>query len=158
MVDYANDPRHKGFIRVILHVPAERGELLTKVLGWPTYTNPVPVALARLEIGAFHSAPVDGDATATPQPPVASASGESRPSHSFAQDAAIKCTKPHFRLFLEKTFLPRDNKCNDADGAAEIVRYLCDVKSRAEIIEGTAAADKWERLLWRYTNWEAGLE
>ncbi len=145
-VDCANDPRHKGFIRVILHIPAERGELLTKVLGWPTYTTPVPVALARLDTGAV--APVGGDASGSHSPD-ASASGRGRPPNRYAQRAGILCNDPRFQGFLLERYgdgVKLINPVERREWAAQKVRELCEVDSRSEIIAGTAAADRFEEL------------
>lgn len=91
----------------------------------------------------------------------ASASRRGGPSTSpdkrLVQQASIMCAKPHFRTFLEKTVLSNGDKCNTEMAAREILRDELKIDSIANIIIGTPAADKWDRLMGRFSAWERGM-
>jgi len=144
VVDIQNDRQHKEFIKVTLHVPAERGPLLTEILGWPTYSTPVPVALARLQ---------QGEATA----PVTSIPAPEPPSKRMVTRAAILCLDPLFWRFLDERFAGKPPNINvtDETSAANMVRYACRVKSRSEILPNTAAGNRWDII---YSAWIAWKE
>lgn len=153
-VDIQNDRQHKGFIKVTLHVPAEIGARLTDTLGWPTYTQPVAVALARLDpskIKSGDNAPgrevernLDRPSTSRSHKPV----DESR---RLAQRAGILCSELTFHKFLNEA-MP-NGFIGDAEGAASVVRLVCGVETRADIKPGTDAARKFEQLEGRYLGW-----
>lgn len=151
VVDIQNDRLHKGFIKVTLHVAAERGAVLTEALGWPTYTTPVPVALARLDLSKVSGvATLEGSANA---PAVRKTAA---PENRMKTRCAILCGDPAFWKFLNETYRKQFPQAHvtDAEGAASLVRFLCDVKSRSEIMPGTRAAEKWDDILARFTIWE----
>lgn len=142
VVDIQNDRQHKGFIKVTVHVPAEHGPRLTEALGWPTYTNPVSVALACL---VPEIAQRKAEALAAPvlHKPVA-------PDKRLAQRAGILCNDPIFRRYLTEKF--DLTKCNDED-AAVVVRDFCGVESRSEIVPNTEAGNRWNLLESAYVAW-----
>src|SRR5262245_12050060 len=49
LVDIRNVDTHK-VVKLTLHAPQEQALKLTELFGWPTGVNPVPVALARMEV------------------------------------------------------------------------------------------------------------
>lgn len=66
----------------------------------------------------------------------------------LAQQAAVRCNEPEFRAFLRgygDVGLISSNIVTDTD-AARFVRIHCKVGSRAEIVEGTEAGDRWKAL------------
>lgn len=72
------------------------------------------------------------------------------------QRCAILCNDPAFWIFLNKTYhqtMPAGCGVQDAEGAAALIRFLCNVKSRSEIIPGTPAFDKWDAILSNYVGW-----
>ena len=74
------------------------------------------------------------------------------------QRCALLCFDPSFWAFLNKTYhshMPAGCGIQDKDGAASLIRFLCDVDSRSEIIPGTPAFDKWDAILSRYVGWSA---
>jgi hypothetical protein len=145
VVDIQNDRAHKGSIKITLHIPAEAGAHLTDVLGWPTYTNPVPVALARLveqkEI-AQQSPP------SSPTPTKAGTRIPVAIEKRLAAKAGMLCSDPEFLLYLAYIGGP-PNK--NEEEAALYVRAFCGVNSRSEIVPGSKAAAAFERLLTDFT-------
>lgn len=69
---------------------------------------------------------------------------------SYAQKAGILCGEPTFRRFLMEQFIALSD---EPDEAARAVRLFCGVKSRAHLVEGTPAGDKWRELESRYDAW-----
>ena len=139
VVDIQNDRQHKGFIKVTLHVPAEQGATLTESLGWPTYTDPVSVAIARLnpnKVGvATPEREADKDRTAPADPPASRK--PVAPDRRLAQRAGILCSDPLFHKWLGEIAKMSDVTEEDA---AIYVRTKCEVQSRSEIKPGTEAA------------------
>jgi hypothetical protein len=132
VVDIQNDRQHKGFIKVTLHVPSERGAMLTESLGWPTYTDPVPVAIARLDPNKIAVvAASEAEKVATPHDPSA--------SHRLTTRAVMLAKDPQFHLFLQGL---SKLGCITEEDAAVYIRTKCGVASRSEIKPGTAAATK----------------
>jgi hypothetical protein len=154
LVDVRNVNQHKC-VRLVIDIPAERAREIIDTFGWPTMVDPVPVAIARLapsvqqreETAAPRKAPVP---TAQPRQPTL-------PGHpSYAQRLGIACSKPSFWRFLEEQKLQAKPyaKIACADEAADVVRFLCEVKSRNETIIGTPAGKRADSLLSEYTAWE----
>ena len=156
-VDIQNDRQHKGFIKVTLHVPAEIGAQLTDTLGWPTYTQPVPVALARLNPNAIKSGDAPGREVErnTDRPSTSRSHKPVAPDKRLAQRAGILCAEPLFRKWLGEI----SKMANvTEDEAAVYVREKCGVKSRSEIIPGTEAGLLFDELIdapyavWRHAD------
>lgn len=53
------------------------------------------------------------------------------------------CNDPQFWAWFESI----DHPCENSIDAAELVRYLCDIKSRAELDHDPVAAEKFHRLI-----------
>lgn len=138
VIDCRADDRHKGYIKLTVHVAHENAPLAANLIGFPTKQNPVAISIVRK----------------AEQP--AAVIEEAKPKSLLARNAAILCADPVFQAFLrecrEGKFL--NVQVNDAESAALMVRYLCRVKSRAEIIEGTPAADRWLAFHARFIAWK----
>jgi hypothetical protein len=139
LVDVRNVSSHKC-VRLEIHVPAEQAGLVMAAFGWPTMADPVPVALARLDLTA----------SAKPE-----ASKERRPFSElpYAQQAAMRCQEPAFLRFIEE----RHHDFLGADSPAQSIRDYCGVHSRADIVKGTPAGDKWAALDAEFYAWSRGF-
>lgn len=73
---------------------------------------------------------------------------------SPAQQAGIWCADPLFQAFLCSTYTAELWRENREDRAADLVRELCGVKSRADIAPGTSAWLKWRDLASHYRTWQ----
>ena len=144
LVDVRNVGQHKA-IKLTVHVPAEQAGLVMAAFGWPTMADPVPVALARLDLSRTGvSSPAEGDAP-VPAPLTAkatssaSASRRGEPSNRLAQRAGILCNDPMFHKYLaHRNGLPCIGELNnDRELAADWLRKYCRVQSRADIKLGT---------------------
>ena len=66
-----------------------------------------------------------------------------------AQQIGILCQDARFRKFLgEKT-----GTLMSDEGAADTIRRMCEVHSRADILDGTQAARKWTAIHNEYQAW-----
>jgi hypothetical protein len=149
VVDICNDRQHKGSIKITLHVPVEVGARLTEILGWPTHTTPVPVALARLNESA-----VVADAPAVNlSPSHAPAAGVA--TNRLTKRAGILGNDPLFHKYLVEMWL--DPFCTVSDDpkerAAMFIRLKCKVESRKDILPGTEAATRFDLLESAYVGW-----
>ena len=66
------------------------------------------------------------------------------------KQAGVLCKDEAFQKFLTEKVVP----CDSADSAAEIVRGLCNITSRAELAQNSHAADKWRRIVEEYRAWQ----
>jgi len=156
LVSYENDKQHKGYIKVILHVPEEGGNALKEMFPWPSYSNPVPVTLAPMNWK-------EGDAVESPQIgqhnvshtnlATEKAAGQERdvpaPASRLTRQAAICCRDQRFRTFLQCNGMP----ATTPEQAAIAVKLICHVESRKEFIAGTSAGDRWEQLYGKFIAW-----
>lgn len=156
LVDVRNVSSHKC-VRLEIHVPAEQAGDVMAAFGWPTMADPVPVALARLI------------ETITPENRHEDLPKGERRSFSdlpLARQAALRCQEPDFARFLQERQGPTGVCYYDGgdpnDWVASHVRYLCGVKSRADIGKGPndrSANDsgfKWRALDAEYYAWQRG--
>ncbi len=66
-----------------------------------------------------------------------------------SQQAGILCDDPSFRKFLGENWPEYDGS-----NAVGIVYILCDIRSRTEILPGTRAEKRWQRLVADYRTWQ----
>lgn len=149
LVDVRNLNTEKS-VKLTLHVPAEQAGMVFEAFGWPTATNPVPVALARLHSPA--------EPIAKPEAPK-----ERRPFSElpYSQQAAMRCREADFHKFcadcyavLWRNLIGRGSSPNDA--AADVVRDVCRVTTRTDIEPETMAGKSWEALEAEYWAWQRG--
>ena len=133
LVDAKNVQTHKS-VRLYIDVPAELGEQIVKMFGWPTMAAPVPVAIARL--------------AAAPQQPANK--DRQWDEISPAEQAGMRCHEWRFRRFLKAKDLP----VHDEKSAAETIRVLCRVGSRRDLNNDEQAAQKWREIDSEYQQWQ----
>lgn len=141
LVDVRNVSAHKC-VRLEIHVPVEQAGMVMEAFGWPTSADPVPVAIARLDLNA--PAPADASKPETAEKP--RKRWEDLP---LPQQAAMRCEEEAFRKFLGEKYAI----FNHANSAAEYVRQYCGVNSRADIGSTTYSAREWKRLESYYQFW-----
>lgn len=131
-----------------------------------------PVAIARLTDAAAQKAS-QTPAVVAGQEGDASLSGRSEGSRPAAspserkpltlpQQVALTCQQKSFHRYIQnvygvswKNFVTElSGDASDAELVACIVRRLCNVTSRAQIKEGTAAASYWERIEADYLDYQ----
>lgn len=76
-----------------------------------------------------------------------------KPSHKYSQQAALACDDARFRAFLDERYAPEADPFKTADEAAEAVRYICQVESRAKFDTDEAAASRWRRVHTEFLKW-----
>jgi hypothetical protein len=154
LVDVRNVNQHKC-VRLVIDIPAERAREIIDTFGWPTMVDPVPVAIARLAPSATNQEAESAPSKA--QIPTAQPRQSTPAGATYAQRLGIACNEPAFWQFLKgrlpaKSFL---QVTNDKE-AADVVRWVCGVKSRSETIKGSEAGDKARDLLLDYDNFVRG--
>lgn len=153
LVDIRNVGTHK-VVKLTLHAPEEHALRIMELFGWPTGVNPVPVALARLVNGKEADNEVKPAAAILPPSPTVSrnTAGEAE-RRTFSdmkpsQQAGMLCFDASFRRFLNERF---NYSTEGAADAAEAVREICNVKSRALITSDNA---EWSALVLAYRLWQ----
>jgi hypothetical protein len=144
LVDVRNVSSHKC-VRLEIHVPAEQAGLVMAAFGWPTMADPVPVALARLDLKA----------TANPE---ATKERRTFTELPYAQQAAMRCQEPDFQRFMMATGrrLTITLGKPDAEEVADSVRELCGVLSRKELDTHPSAGERWREIEAEYWAWQRG--
>lgn len=142
LVDARNVATHKSF-RLVIDIPAEEAMTAIEAFGWPTMAAPVPVAVARLAVAP------EIEATAEVVP----ISGKRTWRElSYAQQAGIRCNEPAFWKYLTEV---GEADVGDADKAANYVRLICKVHSRADFDKYPWAKAEWLHLERKYQTWLA---
>jgi hypothetical protein len=136
LVDVRNIAAHKC-VRLEIHVPVEQASLVMAAFGWPTAADPVPVAIARLDLSKpSGAAPIEPEKVRTPfrdLPP--------------AQQAAMRCNEPEFWKFIDGV---------NSDHAANILRRKLGIESRSQLNTNPLAAARWAALDTEYFAWQRG--
>ena len=164
LVDMRNVGTHK-VLKLTIHVPEEQALQAIAAFGWPTGVNPVPIALARMnDPGAAAEQTLAPSTKAVASPASAvhvpnkeldspdrghtkTAFRDMRP----ANQAGILCDTPAFWKFLGEK---QNTSVNDAEHAAELVRWYCGgLKSRSDIRPRTPSGDRWRKLFDEYQLW-----
>lgn len=138
-------------VKLTLHVPAELAMQVVDAFGWPTNVNPVPVALARLNLNAGSASPAREAVAVDHGQADSTASRRPFASLPLPQQAALLCNDPVFRAFLNEE---HNYNCETADDAAEAVRERCKVGSRSDIKPDTPAAAAFIRDREQFIAWK----
>ena len=120
----------RSTVQFVFEVPVEGGaadRALAALGGFPEAGKETWVAIARLD-------------------PKATTSDPDKPKFSLTQQAGIACNDQRFRSFLDEKYGPESDPFATAEEAAEAVRDLCHVKSRAEFDTDPAAGERWRKL------------
>ncbi len=99
----------------------------------------------------------DGNATPASSTPERPGRGEGEASRDaspkrLVQQAAIACRQPKFQTWVKQCLDP--NHEGGLERTQALVREYCGVKSRSEILPGTEAAQRWDRLYSRFVAWD----
>ena len=147
--EYANlvFVKTRSVAQMQIEFPIEEGAEIVKMFGAPLPGSPVRVAVARLKSTPTIESEVVPD---TSQPDTKRANGKSWDELPLAQQAGIRCNEESFQRFLREN---GDAQCDSDDKAAEYVRFICGVKSRAELAANSKAASKWRDLDRQFQAW-----
>lgn len=77
------------------------------------------------------------------------------PEKRLAMRAGILCTEPAFWRFINEQY---ERPCSNEAGAAEFIRFECQVASRAEIQPGTPEGEIFHRIDGQYEGWRRALD
>ena len=132
--------RTRKVVQVVLEVPVEQANLAYQVLGgMPLSGEETWVAVARLAPESV-TGRGEGEASRAASP------------KRLVQQAAIVCRQPKFQTWVKQCLDP--NHEGGLERTEALIREYCGVKSRAEILPGTEAAQRWDRLYSRYIAWD----
>lgn len=137
-------------LQIVIEVPAEAAGSVFAKLGMPGSGEGVPVAVVRL--------------TAAPETiakPEAAKERRAFKDLPYATQAAMRCQEPDFARFLQERQGPGgvcilDDAPDRSDWVASHVRFLCDVKSRADIGKTLVSMNLWSDLEAEYWAWQRG--
>jgi hypothetical protein len=132
-------------IQIVLEVPVEHQAIVLDVLGGvPDPSRETWVGVAPLRPDAERPQPV-----VQPRP-----AGAKRPYRDLPkpQQAGMRCEEAAFVAFLKEE---RPDDWHEATDAAECVRLICGVQSRAELETNQKAGVIWHQLDSQYLAWKA---
>lgn len=159
-------------IQVVFEIPLEGHDDAYQALGgMPDPTAEAWFAIARLDPAtatertvrpADHSkSPPETTPERSSSPASARAPRERRPFDELpiATQAGIICNEGAFHKFLDERFtyewkMSRARACESNDRAADTVRAVCGVSSRADLDKTDVARGNWAALLLAYRLWE----
>ncbi len=128
-------------VSITLEAPIEHGDEIIKLLGMPNPDESKWVGVARLN-EAVRTVPT----VSTPSP--SSEGTDSKRTWdqmSYAQRAGIMSNDPEFWEYTGAL---------DKDMAADLIRRICHVQSRSEILPGTQAEDWFLHICERFDTWK----
>jgi hypothetical protein len=135
-------------VRFMFDVAVEDSTDALAILGgFPRPDEPVYVGIAPIKEGATK-------AVSEAPKPANDVPKEHRPFNEWppSQQAFLRCQDINFRAFLRATY-PDRGPIRNAEHAAELVRSLCGVASRADILLGTQAGGRWLLLMSAFEAW-----
>ena len=141
----------RSVAQVIVEIPIEQADAFLKMFGAPQPGKEIPVALARLvkepSVKARETAQTHTRDNADPK--------ADRPKRAFAdlslpEQAGIRSQDQSFQMFL----MASGYAAADDHDAAEVVRRICNVKSRTELATDNIAAGKWLALNTSFEHWQ----
>jgi hypothetical protein len=158
--------RSRKVAQLIIEVPIEQAQALITALGLPNPAEETWVAVARLKpqtpakeetpptasYERLRALPEDGSDFIVEKPTASVEPHRRFEELPYSQQAFLRCYDMGFRDFLRNE---GHGPVPDAEAAAAVVRYLCGVKSRADIRPGTEAEKLWLRLNTKYMFWES---
>jgi hypothetical protein len=138
-------------VQIVFEVPLEAADAAYKVLGgMPDPSTSVWFGIAKLQPtkGGAGNAQMNNE---TPRQETRTGGARSWSELPYSQQAALACNDGVFRAYLNETYGYRLEGPNEA---AEAVREICDVASRADIKPSTPAGAKWAEMWINYGYWK----
>lgn len=158
IVGMRNVDTHKSAV-LTLHIPQELARKFVDQFGWPTKVDPIPVALAKLNM-ADASTREDEDSG---EIPVSTSAPKPKREMTLPQIVGAECQKIKFHEFMAQNYpvkwmdaISRHADKDNSEISAILVRDYCGVQSRSEILPGTPAQKKWAKLYYEYEDWLRG--
>lgn len=150
--------KSRGVVQVVFEVPLHASDEAYGVVGgMPDPAKERWFAIARLSPTAKEVMPPEQSQHSPNETHPRPAEQPTKPAgapKSYAQRVALLCQDRRFQKFLQdRTGLELTCEAR----AAEYVRELCQVQSRAEIVEGSRPGMKWRALAADYDNWARGV-
>ncbi len=153
--------RTRAVVQIVLEVPVEDADHAYNVLGgMPNSAREIWVGVARFKPGTEvvqNSGQLSADKS-PPAPEDSTTPTRARtPWHEKkpAEQAGILCSDRMFWAFLSTN---NYGPAWSAEDAATIVRRVCKVKTRSDIVEGDKANDYWMDLVSKYRTWQLAAQ
>lgn len=152
--------RTRKVAQIIIEAPLERLPEIVAAFGAPNPAAEVPVAVARLNETAGSEPVQGGEARLCDSE--ASRPAVSPPAHrqrTLSQQAWLACNHTGFVAWLMQ-FQPEawkeasELETEDSQRAALVIRSYCGVLTRGDLIEGTAAGERFRTLQAEYEFWQ----
>jgi len=125
--------------QIILEVPIEAADdALRKLGGVPQFATEQWVAVCPIKVDALPEAP------------------KRRREYTLAQKAGMLCGNKRFWASVGQ-FNGEPMNVLNADDAADFMRRYCEVTTRADIIEGTDAGDRFKTLVNEFNAWNGRI-
>lgn len=137
--------------RIAIDIPIEHSNEFLRMFGAPDRANPVHVAVARLEVGAYapkENGPGHG-ADCRNHPHAESAEGQDKPRTSFrdmkrAAQAALKLQDETFMAWLVDTYWTGKEEIGDYDG---LLKRALGIASKTELDSNPYKGKLWDEML-----------
>lgn len=134
----------RSVVQIVFEVPLEAADHAYRVVGgMPNPASETWFGIAKLKPEEETERPRSSDTIPSPQ-----ASGAKPPG----QVAGYLCTLPAFWKFINEEY--QHVRADSADSAAQAIRIICSVKSRADLTNDNYA---WRDLRERFRIWEMAL-
>lgn len=143
-------PSRKQY-QLIMEVPEEMFPKVCEVLGYPQTGGNTFVGIALLDIPEKHT-----DFHTANTPIFTPQEGDKTEGEKLAQRAGILCGDREFQRFLDSVSdpckFPGVVGCSET--AADILRYICGIKSRKELATNPEAQKKCRELFNKFDQWK----
>jgi hypothetical protein len=140
----------RSVAQVVIEIPIESGDAFVQAFGTPNPASEVLVAIARM-----NPTPVAEEPKAL-APPDRRSWDQLRPS----QQAGIRCSEPAFQRYLREEYAAAwghaafdDALTTDAKRAAECVRNIFGIATRAELDSNFGKGQRWCDMLVDFDVW-----
>lgn len=146
----------RSVAQIVIEVPIEEGELVVRMFGIPQPGKPVRLALARLN---KESEVVPDTSSTDAERRHKNGAGDKKAWSDLppAQQAGIRCAEKAFWKFLNEdgygALGEKTDVVEDEAKAANYVRLICGVHSRADIGKDRSSLNKWRDLESAYQAW-----
>lgn len=150
--------KSRSVAQVTVEIPIEQAAAFVAAFGAPTPGAEIPVAIARLDLAkATSEAPrLAGEASETSMSMLARPIPKERRRFDtlpLSQQAAMRCNEVAFRRFVAEREKIEGIAVLDLEMAADAVREICGVKTRADISDDHPSGMRWRKLNAEFDTW-----
>jgi hypothetical protein len=141
----------RSVVQIVVEVPLERGKEVTDLFGLPQPNAEIPVVVARMDPAKIE-APSNVVQIEDHRPIEDFDEEPGKPPRPLSQIAGMFCNSAVFQKFIQEESEGWDHRPT-SDEAAEWLRSVCGIKSRAELNTNTDAAARFHKIRVQYHAW-----